>query len=893
VRSSAGHDGGTGSERLRLGSDRLAGESFIGGGEPENDMEYHEAVNTLGGLRRLRPKLGTETTASLLEFLDDPHEGLTAVQVAGSNGKGSTAHVLDGVLREAGLDAGCYISPDLNGLRERIRVRGQEIPKHEVARFVEAAWPYVVERSVEGDAPTFFEALTAMALWHFGREGVDVAVLEVGIGGRYDATSVVEPVAAAVTTVSLEHTDILGDTIEEIARDKAQVAPADAPLVTGATGTALDAIREETDVVTVGAPDPGPDAGVESTTGATPDVRDGDPEVTATETGMVSFAESSVSLAGPDWAVETATPLLGGHQAINAGIAAILARQVGAVVGTPVTERAIAAGVRNAHWPGRFEVMDDTPLTVLDGAHNPDACAKLATLCERFEYDGCHLVFGAMRDKDHRATCRSLPPADRVFLAEPAVERAQDAATLAAVFDRETNAAVETCGTVLGALGRALRAADPSDCVLVTGSLYTVAEARDRWTRTPTPVRTDTAARARSFMRSADVPTAERRDRADEMVSRTIRLHARPKGAAELKELMLSLGGSCAVSGVDADEHVAVVLSGTLDRFEKLVRRLRGRAGESRHLAAQLNEALGAAGGIGIDGSGPGRTGTDGTGASGAGTGESGGEYPWEGAGTAVMGILNVTPDSFHDGGEFEGTETAVARAEEMVAAGADVVDVGGESTRPGADPVPIAAERERVVPVVERLDSLDATVSIDTRKPAVAEAAIEAGADVVNDVTGLADAAMRRVVADRGVPAVLMHSLSAPVDPGREYAYDDVVEDVLEALTERVLLAERAGIDRSELLVDPGLGFGKRTSESFALLDRLDELRALGAPVMVGHSHKSMFEGVSPEPGERLVPTVAATALAAERGVDLVRVHDVAANAAAVATAERTTGAE
>ncbi|PSP98254.1 dihydropteroate synthase, partial [Halobacteriales archaeon QS_5_70_17] len=211
-----------------------------------------------------------------------------------------------------------------------------------------------------------------------------------------------------------------------------------------------------------------------------------------------------------------------------------------------------------------------------------------------------------------------------------------------------------------------------------------------------------------------------------------------------------------------------------------------------------------------------------------------------------------------------------------------------GESTRPGANPVSAAEECDRIIPVIERLADLDALVSVDTRKAPVAEAALDAGAGMVNDVTGLGDAAMRRLVAERDVPAVLMHSLSAPVDPGEQHAYDDVVDDVLSDLTERILLAERAGIDRDRIVVDPGLGFGKRTAESFELLDRLGEFRALDCPVMVGHSHKSMFERVGGG-DDRLAPTVAATALAAERGADIVRVHDVPENVAAVATAERT----
>jgi dihydropteroate synthase len=357
--------------------------------------------------------------------------------------------VLDRILRETGRTVGCYTSPDLNDLRERATVCGQPIPKSEVVRFVEVAWPFVVERGVEGTAPTFFEAVTAMALWHFGREGVDVAVLEVGIGGRYDATSVVDPVASAVTSVSLEHTDIIGDTVVEIARDKATVAPEDGPLVTGATGEALATIREATDVVTVGGParddlEGGRPAVASETERPATASEDGAPDVVAEETEMVTLTESALSLVGDGWTVETETPLLGQHQAVNAGIAAVLARQVGARTDGPaVTESAVGAGIRNVNWPGRFEVVDREPLTVLDGAHNPAACATLSTVLERFDYDALHLVFGAMRDKDHREMYRALPTADRVSLAEPDVERAQDTETLAAVFERETDTGVQ------------------------------------------------------------------------------------------------------------------------------------------------------------------------------------------------------------------------------------------------------------------------------------------------------------------------------------------------------------------------------------------------------------------------------------------------------------------
>ncbi|MFC6723832.1 bifunctional folylpolyglutamate synthase/dihydrofolate synthase, partial [Halobium palmae] len=201
-------------------------------------MQYYEAINYLASLQHSRPKLGLETTAAMLDHLGNPHVDVDVVQIAGSNGKGSTACMLDRVLRTAGMNVGLYTSPDLNDVRERVTVNGQLIPKDRLAGFVERMRPVVAERTAEGDPPTMFEVLTVLALEYFHEQDVDVAILEVGIGGRYDATSVVDPVASAVTSVSLEHTDILGDTVEEIARDKAQVAPEGRPLVTGATGEA-------------------------------------------------------------------------------------------------------------------------------------------------------------------------------------------------------------------------------------------------------------------------------------------------------------------------------------------------------------------------------------------------------------------------------------------------------------------------------------------------------------------------------------------------------------------------------------------------------------------------------------------------------------------------------
>ncbi|WP_276273238.1 dihydropteroate synthase [Haloarcula litorea] len=786
-------------------------------------MQYHEAADYLESLQRRRPKLGTETTARMLAHLGDPQAGVDCVQVAGSNGKGSTSRMLEHALRAAGLDVGVFTSPGLTDFREQVRVNGTSVPKARVVDFVERIDPCLDRLAAEDDTPTHFEVLTALAIDHFGREDVDVAVLEVGIGGRYDATSAVDPVASAVTSVSLEHTDLLGDTVEEIARDKAQVAPTDAPLVTGTTGDALAAVREETDVVTVGP---------------------SDADVIAVENGMHSDVESEVSITGPDWALETNLQLLGQHQATNAGVAATLARQV-----ADVDTRDVAAGLRQATLPGRFEIIDTDPTTVLDGSHNPGAMTTLAATLDRFDYDGLRVVFGAMSDKDHERMVEALPPVETAFVARPGLDRAEDPATLAAAF--EGNAAeIERVPSVPEATERALSGADPDDFVLVTGSLYAVAEARDRWTRLLIPKGTGRPASDHGALAAASFPEATAAD----VDHRVLAGYLRPEQAERVARRLDEAGGDCHRSATGAPgKFVATVLCGTERQLSALADAVETDGHGLSHVAGRVRRTL------------------------------DGPPDPLETDGTAVMGILNVTPDSFHDGGEYDELAAAVERAEAMVAAGADVIDVGGESTRPGADPVSVAEEIDRVVPVIEAIADLDVPVSVDTRKAAVADAALAAGADIVNDVSGLSDPEMRFVVADHDAGLVLMHSLSAPVDPGRSRAYDDVVDDVLRELSEQVLLAQRAGVGREQILVDPGCGFGKDAAESFELVDRLGEFEALGCGVMVGHSRKSMFADVAGPDGDRLPPTLAVTAMAAERGADVVRVHDVAENAAVV----------
>jgi dihydropteroate synthase len=267
------------------------------------------------------------------------------------------------------------------------------------------------------------------------------------------------------------------------------------------------------------------------------------------------------------------------------------------------------------------------------------------------------------------------------------------------------------------------------------------------------------------------------------------------------------------------------------------------------------------------------------------------------------MGIVNVTPDSFSDGGRYLDAAAAVAHAEQLAREGADILDVGGESTRPGAEPVSAQEELRRVLPVLEGIAAADfptvPQISIDTSKAAVASAALAAGASLVNDVSALrADPEMAAVVADSGAECCLMHMLGEPRTMQRDPRYSDVVDEVMAFLTERLKDAVSAGISEDLIMLDPGIGFGKTVAHNLELLDRLDELTALGRPLLVGTSRKSFLARAAAgaqgppaadAPEDRLAGTIATNVLALERGASVFRVHDVAPVRDALAVAAAT----
>jgi dihydropteroate synthase len=243
------------------------------------------------------------------------------------------------------------------------------------------------------------------------------------------------------------------------------------------------------------------------------------------------------------------------------------------------------------------------------------------------------------------------------------------------------------------------------------------------------------------------------------------------------------------------------------------------------------------------------------------------------------MGVLNVTPDSFSDGGQFNTPERAIQRAKEMVAQGADIIDVGGESTRPGARPVPAEEELQRVLPVVDRLSAeLKVPISVDTRKAEVAEGVLKAGAHLINDISALGhDRRMAAVVANSGAALILMHIKGTPRTMQQRPRYDDVMAEIFQYLDHRVRRAEEVGISRDRLVVDPGIGFGKRLEDNLVIINRLDEFHALGLPVLVGVSRKSFIGKVLDLPvHDRSEGSAASVALAVSKGAQILRVHDV-----------------
>jgi dihydropteroate synthase len=257
--------------------------------------------------------------------------------------------------------------------------------------------------------------------------------------------------------------------------------------------------------------------------------------------------------------------------------------------------------------------------------------------------------------------------------------------------------------------------------------------------------------------------------------------------------------------------------------------------------------------------------------------------FDW-GSRTYLMGVLNVTPDSFSDGGQFQTVAAAIDRAAKMVISGVDIIDIGGESTKPGAIPVDVATELARVIPVIRAIrqhpEVRDIPISIDTTKSVVAQAAIAAGADIVNDVSGGEfDSEMFATVAKLGVPYIMMHMRGTPATMQQMTDYEDVVGEIITFFETQIDRAMQSGIDRSDIIIDPGIGFSKTSDQNIALIRQLDKFQSLDLPLLVGVSRKSFIGRIieQPDPEQRLWGTAAACCASIAGGADILRVHDVA----------------
>ncbi|MFQ5735324.1 MAG: dihydropteroate synthase [Thermodesulfobacteriota bacterium] len=345
-----------------------------------------------------------------------------------------------------------------------------------------------------------------------------------------------------------------------------------------------------------------------------------------------------------------------------------------------------------------------------------------------------------------------------------------------------------------------------------------------------------------------------------------------PAQANVIKQDMLSIGGEAAVARGTAScsvDRSDAILSGTLRQFTDLFGKLRYQSFGLPAVSALVERA--------IENSLRERH-----------TIAAPGGREWSlGGRTLIMGILNVTPDSFSDGGRFLDAGAAVARARQMAEEGADWIDVGGESTRPGAGPVGVEEELQRVVPVVEALAGQGLAVSVDTSKAAVAEAALKAGAAIINDVTALADPEMAGVCAGFKAPVVLMHKRGEPGKMQEDTVYGDLLSEVYGYLAERVEYAVSSGIGRDKIIIDPGLGFGKSREGNMELVRRLTEFRSLGLPILIGASRKSFTGHGGDVPGHRLPGTLAVSAIAVLNGASVLRAHDIREARAAAGMAE------
>jgi len=424
-----------------------------------NTIPFQDAYNWLCNFDKYGWIFGLERINSLLEELGNPHQGLRVIHVAGTNGKGSVCKYISSILQKAGYSVGLYLSPHVERFSERIVVNNQEISQEDFACLVSHVRPVVEAMKKQDNSPTFFEIVTALAFLHFKNCSVDYAVVEVGLGGRFDATNVVNPLVSVITNISLEHTDILGKDIGLIASEKAGIIKDHVPVVCGAVQEARVVIEQ------VAQQRNAPVTWI-------------DPTMWTRTSSEGEYQEFIVQGSFKDYTIKTS--MLGWHQGenITLAVAAIEQLQMGGVY---LTDSEIQDGIKAATHPGRMEIISAEPLILLDGAHNPAGMSMLVrTLQEDFSNHRFVVVLGVLKDKDLKTLVSTIVPiSDVIIVTKSGNPRAADPSVL-----KEMITAVDVDKTVFvedsipQAIDYAKRIARQKDLICVTGSLFTVGEAR-------------------------------------------------------------------------------------------------------------------------------------------------------------------------------------------------------------------------------------------------------------------------------------------------------------------------------------------------------------------------------------------------------------------------------
>ena len=423
-------------------------------------MNYQEALAYLETLGTFGIQLGLSRITELLARLGHPQRKFRSVHVAGTNGKGSTTAFIAAALSEAGIRTGMYISPHLLDYPERMKIDGEEIIQEEFAAVIDRIREAVEQMKAAGmESPTEFEVLTAAAFEWFSSKQAEMVVVEVGLGGLLDSTNVIVPEIAVITNVSLDHTDRCGNTVEEIAAHKAGIIKQGVPVVTGASGAALAVIERTA-----------------AAAGASCLVLDRDFHVD--DFGYDSGFQHFTLKIGDHIMEQYHTRLFGRHQADNAALAIRTCRLLGKK-DVRLTPQVIAAGVAKASWPGRFEIANESPVVILDGAHNPDGIRTLRrTLDEIYPDRPIVFLFGVLADKDYLGMARTLfRKCDIAVVVRPNSQRAAEAMRVAAEIG-DWVAAAEVAGSIGAGLDRARELAGSAGIVCVAGSLYMIGEAR-------------------------------------------------------------------------------------------------------------------------------------------------------------------------------------------------------------------------------------------------------------------------------------------------------------------------------------------------------------------------------------------------------------------------------